>query len=82
MDTIIIQDLAVQYRVGVTEAERASLIPLEYMTPEVVCTPQEAFYADTTVLPIEQSEGHICAELVMCYPPGIPMLSPGERITH
>jgi arginine decarboxylase len=62
--------------------ERASLIPLEYMEPDVICTPQEAFYADTAVLPIEESCGHICAELVMCYPPGIPMLSPGERITH
>ncbi len=61
--------------------ERSTLIPLEYMSPEVVCTPQEAFYADTAVLPIEQSAGHICAENVMCYPPGIPMLAPGERIT-
>ena len=62
--------------------ERARLIPLEYMTPEVVLTPQEAFYADADVLPIQQSAGYICAENVMCYPPGIPMLAPGERITE
>ena len=61
--------------------ERSDLIPMEYISPEVVCTPQEAFYADKQLLPIEQSAGHICAECVMCYPPGIPMLAPGERIT-
>ena len=44
-------------------------------------TPQEAFYAETESLPIEASAGHICAESVMCYPPGIPILAPGERIT-
>jgi len=61
--------------------KRSDTIPLEYMNPEVVCTPQEAFYAETEVRPIEKSAGHICAENVMCYPPGIPMLAPGERIT-
>jgi arginine/lysine/ornithine decarboxylase len=61
--------------------ERAESIPLEYMRPDVVCSPQEAFYAEKQVLPIEQSVGQICAENVMCYPPGIPMLAPGERIT-
>lgn len=29
----------------------------------------------------EQSVGEICSEFVMCYPPGIPILAPGERIT-
>ena len=27
-------------------------------------------------------DGRICAEFVMCYPPGIPILAPGERITE
>ena len=44
-------------------------------------TPQQAFYADKTVLPLEETRGHICTECVMCYPPGIPILAPGERIT-
>ena len=26
-------------------------------------------------------EGRICSEFVMCYPPGIPILAPGEKIT-
>lgn len=30
---------------------------------------------------IRESEGRICSEFVMCYPPGIPILAPGEKIT-
>ncbi|MGI5919746.1 MAG: aminotransferase class I/II-fold pyridoxal phosphate-dependent enzyme [Christensenellales bacterium] len=60
---------------------KAGMMALEYLNPEVVVTPQEAFYAETEMLPIERSAGHICAESVMCYPPGIPILAPGERIT-
>ena len=60
---------------------RAGMMAVEYLSLEVVVTPQEAFYAETETLPIERSAGHICAESVMCYPPGIPILAPGERIT-
>ena len=28
-----------------------------------------------------ETEGRVCSEFVMCYPPGIPILAPGERIT-
>ena len=30
---------------------------------------------------IRETEGMVCSEFVMCYPPGIPILAPGERIT-
>lgn len=61
--------------------DKAGMMDMEYLSPEVVVTPQEAFYAETQSLPIEESAGNICAESVMCYPPGIPILAPGERIT-
>ena len=32
-------------------------------------------------MPIASSAGRVCSEFVMCYPPGIPLLAPGERIT-
>jgi len=59
----------------------SGLMTQEYIEPQVVATPQEAFYSDKESLPIEQTEGRICSEFVMCYPPGIPILAPGERIT-
>ncbi|MBR4403655.1 MAG: aminotransferase class I/II-fold pyridoxal phosphate-dependent enzyme [Clostridiales bacterium] len=57
------------------------LMSQEYIDPEVVCSPQEAFYSNKKSVPIEESVGHVCSEFVMCYPPGIPILAPGERIT-
>ena len=33
-------------------------------------------------LPLAQTAGRICGEFVMCYPPGIPILAPGEEITE
>ena len=51
------------------------------LAAKVVATPQEAFYADKEMLPLEQTSGRICSEFVMCYPPGIPILAPGEIIT-
>ena len=57
------------------------LLSQEYIDPEVVCSPQEAFYAKKKSIPIDQSAGLVCSEFVMCYPPGIPILAPGERIT-
>lgn len=53
----------------------------EYIDPEVVFSPQEAFYANKKSIPIDQTIGDVCAEFVMCYPPGIPILAPGEKIT-
>ncbi len=54
----------------------------EYITPIVAATPQKAFYAEKELLPIAQTPGHICGEFVMCYPPGIPILAPGEMVTE
>lgn len=61
--------------------ERSGLLDHEYITPEVVKAPREAFFAEKSPLPLEKSGGRICSEFVMCYPPGIPILAPGERIT-
>ncbi len=58
------------------------LMSQEYIDPEVVTSPQEAFYAAKRSLPLKDSAGLVCSEFVMCYPPGIPILAPGERITQ
>ena len=63
------------------EKDSSTLYCGDFIQPEVVCTPQEAFYADKRQIPIRETAGAICAELVMCYPPGIPIPTPGERIT-
>ncbi len=63
------------------QTDGTGLLSQEYIDPDVVITPQEAFYADKESLPLRETEGRVCSEFVMCYPPGIPILAPGERIT-
>ena len=58
------------------------MLSQEYIAPKVVMTPQDSFYAEKESLPLPETKGRICSEFVMCYPPGIPILAPGERITE
>jgi len=60
----------------------AGMYDHNYINPEVVYTPQKAFYSRKKRLPIKESKGMISGEFVMAYPPGIPVLAPGERITE
>ncbi|MEH2199527.1 aminotransferase class I/II-fold pyridoxal phosphate-dependent enzyme [Nostoc sp.] len=45
-------------------------------------SPREAFFAVSETLPLAQTSDRICAEIVCPYPPGIPVLMPGEVITN
>ena len=59
----------------------ADMLTQEYISPVVAETPRKAFYAKKRSLPLEETAGLVCSEFVMCYPPGIPILAPGELIT-
>lgn len=61
--------------------DKTGMLSQEYISPTVVMTPQESFYAEKESLPIKETRGRVCSEFVMCYPPGIPILAPGEEIT-
>ena len=61
--------------------DKSGMLSQEYLAPKIAVTPQEAFYAPKESLPLGDTQGRICSEFVMCYPPGIPILAPGEEIT-
>ena len=63
------------------QTDSSGLLSQEYIDPDVVTSPQEAFYAPKKSVALRDSAGLVCSEFVMCYPPGIPILAPGERIT-
>lgn len=44
-------------------------------------SPRDAFFSRQRAIPLEQAAGEISAELVIPYPPGIPVLAPGDVIT-
>ena len=48
---------------------------------EVVVGPREAFLGASDVVAVSEAHGRVSAEAIAGYPPGIPALLPGERIT-
>ena len=44
-------------------------------------SPRETFYAPTTPVDLNAAVGRICAEEITFYPPGIPLIMPGEKIS-
>ena len=48
--------------------------PVRYLSP------REALFSNRKTLPLDQTEGHIAAAVVAPYPPGIPVVSPGEAL--
>jgi arginine decarboxylase len=49
--------------------------------PQTVLSPREAFFARNETVTAEAAIGRVSAELVAPYPPGVPVLAPGELIT-
>jgi arginine decarboxylase len=51
------------------------------LSGEPIMTPREAWVAGSDHVPVEQAIGAVSAEAIAGYPPGIPTLLPGERVT-
>jgi lysine decarboxylase len=73
-------------RRAVTELEETPGSPDEMLAPappwgELVMTPREAFLGPQEVIPFDAAAGRIAAEGLAAYPPGIPNVLPGERLT-
>ena len=63
------------------EKSPIGLFDHEYIDPVIAMPPQEAFFAKKRRVAMKDSTGLIAGEFVMSYPPGIPIVAPGERIT-
>ena len=64
--------------VGAIPMERIALPP----AASSALSPREAFFAEKERLPLEETIGRIAAEEVTFYPPGVPVLSPGDYVTE
>ena len=53
--------------------------------PKVIMTPHRAYQKlirqEVTLVPLEQLKDEICASMILPYPPGVPLIMPGEQIT-
>ncbi len=64
---------------GVVEYKTETNIP---ENPEMIISPRDAFYSPKKSVALDESGGEIAGEMVMAYPPGIPVICMGERITE
>jgi lysine decarboxylase len=64
---------------GSSEALVRSTAALEH---ETAVPPREAFLGRSERVPVDEAVGRVSAESIAGYPPGIPALLPGERITR
>ena len=68
--------------IPVEEKKRfAPMLPMPDM-PEAVMTPRQAAMAEEILVPLDEAEGKIAAVAAGLYPPGIPLIAPGERVTR
>jgi arginine/lysine/ornithine decarboxylase len=66
---------------------QGALLPLDKVHPpsltnKVIMTPRDAFYSDSELVDVNHSVGRVSTEIVTVYPPGIPLLVPGEEISQ
>lgn len=64
---------------SITKYEGVNIIP---ETPKMVIPPREAFYSNKKTVDLDASLGKISGEIVTVYPPGIPLVCPGEEISR
>lgn len=63
--------------------EKETYVPPAFPAlPEQVLTPRQAYFSMSEEIPWQQAVGRISAEMIAPYPPGIPIIYPGERITQ
>ncbi|QUH25088.1 aminotransferase class I/II-fold pyridoxal phosphate-dependent enzyme [Serpentinicella alkaliphila] len=50
--------------------------------PDVIVSPRDAYYSNKKTVKLEEAVGEVSGESIMAYPPGIPLVAPGEKITQ
>jgi arginine/lysine/ornithine decarboxylase len=69
-------------RINPLEIQNILCKPRKNNTSNIISiSPREAFFANSEILSFEKTQNRICAEIICPYPPGIPVLMPGELIT-
>jgi arginine decarboxylase len=73
--------------ISVEHGLQGALLPLDQVHPPMLnnrfaMTPRKAFYSDSELLDVRDSAGRVSTEIVTVYPPGIPLLVPGEEISQ
>jgi len=74
--TDALEDIAANSRIE--DKEYTVLTPLK---PKLVVSPRDAHYSPKKTVKLEDALGEISGEMIMAYPPGIPVICPGEKFS-
>jgi lysine decarboxylase len=82
-----LERLAHDFAETVRQISRPGIAPALHRAPGALelataISPREAFLGKGETVAVDRAEGRISCESIAGYPPGIPALLPGERITH
>lgn len=72
-----LKDMAVKHRKDKEVKLRKGVL----QNPEVIVSPRDAYYSRKKIVKFEDAVGEVSGESIMAYPPGIPVVTPGERIS-
>jgi lysine decarboxylase len=77
-----LRKIVVDYKDMFMNQKKRKPVLFPHFIPNKVVNPREALNKLTRKIPFKRSVGKVCAEIVCPYPPGIPVLCPGEVITQ
>ena len=82
LDRLVAGFAEVAEHAGLRDGDGAPAVRPELLTvrPEQVLTPREAYFAAEETVGLTRAAGRIAAEAITPYPPGIPLVMPGERL--
>lgn len=72
-----LKEIAVKHR----RNEEIKLTKGILKNPDIIISPRDAYYSEKKIVRLEDAVGEISGESIMAYPPGIPVVTPGERIS-
>lgn len=75
---VALKDLAKYHRNGNVSKITQGMLK----NPEIVVSPRDAYYSSKKSVPLEEAVGYVSGESIMVYPPGIPLVTPGEMMTE
>ncbi|MBN2605029.1 MAG: aminotransferase class I/II-fold pyridoxal phosphate-dependent enzyme [Bacilli bacterium] len=73
-----LQDFAIKYKTKVKNGTKS----MSLREPVVLKTPREAFFLESEYVSLDDAVNKIAADQIMVYPPGIPLVVPGELMTE
>lgn len=71
------EDIAMKYR----RSDEIKLSKGILKNPDIIVSPRDAYYSEKKIVLLEEAAGEVSGESIMAYPPGIPIVTPGEKIT-